>query len=202
MIASIRGIVKQKLAESCVLEAGGLGYEVFLTRSGLATLPNAGESAEFFTHFHIREDAQQLFGFGSLEERKLFLLLLSVKGVGPRLGMAVLSQLGVADLVGALKTRDLGRLGSASGVGKRLAERMAVELSDKVEALAVASGADSSSGATSFQGPEARAVQALLALGIPLAQARQAVARALAQEPGILASAGIEDMVKLALKNL
>jgi len=132
MIASIRGILKERLSESCIVDVGGLGYELFLTQPALAALPPRGETVEFSTYFHIREDAQQLFGFSTPSEKRLFLLLLTVKGVGPKLGMAVLSQLGPSALLGALKKRDLARLGTVSGVGKKLAERLGVELSDKV----------------------------------------------------------------------
>ncbi len=204
MIASIRGILKQKMSDSCVIEAGGLGYEVFLTQAALASLPAQGENVEFFTHFHLREDAQQLFGFSTQEEKRLFLLLLDVKGVGPKLGMSVLSQLGTRDLVEALKRRDLARLGSASGVGKKLAERMAVELSDKV--LPFQGGPPGRGGhmqgPQTTVGPESRAVQALVALGIPLIQSRSAVSKAMEQLDGSTSSATVEVLVTIALKNL
>lgn len=199
MIASIRGVLKRRLTDSCVVEAGGIGYEVQLTQPALALLPAVGDNVEFHTHFHVREDSQQLFGFTTPEEKELFLLLMTVKGVGPRLGMAVLSQLGARDLVQALRKRDLARLGGVSGVGKKLAERLAVELSDRVAKTLMGAGLPGGAGPeTAETGMENQAVQALVALGFPSQQAKLAVAKAYQQlGPD---STKVEDIVKLALK--
>lgn len=197
MIASIRGILKQLNPESCIVEAGGLGYELYLTQPALAHLPSLGSSVEFSTYFHIREDAQQLYGFSSPEEKQLFLLLLTVKGVGPKLGMAILSQLGSAALLAALKKRDMARLGTVSGVGKKLAERLGVELSDKASKI---SGLDSTANSHSESAfdDESQALRALIALGYSSQNAKQALMKAYQQ----LGSKDIkvEDIVKLALK--
>jgi Holliday junction DNA helicase RuvA len=194
MIASIRGTLRQKLSESCIVEAGGLGYEVHLTQPALLALPGHGAEVEFSTYFHVREDAQLLYGFSSAEEKQLFLLLLTVKGVGPKLGMAVLSQLGAGALLAALKRRDLARLGSVSGVGKKLAERLGVELSDKAAKI---------EGSAPVEEPldtavESQALRALISLGYSSQQAKQALARAY-QQLGSKESR-VEDIVKLALK--
>ena len=192
MIASIRGILKERLSESCIVEVNGLGYELYLTQPALAALPARGEAVEFSTYFHIREDTQQLFGFSSPFEKKLFLLLLTVKGVGPKLGMAVLSQLGPQALLAALKKRDLARLGTVSGVGKKLAERLGVELSDKVAELA---GPEGESESLPDEAPaDDLALRALLALGYSSQNAKLALAKAKAPK--------LEDRIKLALKYL
>jgi Holliday junction DNA helicase RuvA len=203
MIASIRGILRQKRSDACVIEAGGLGYEVTLTQGALAQLPAPGETVEFYTHFHVREDAQQLFGFASEEEKQLFLLLLTVKGVGPKLGMTMLSQLGGRDLLQALSKRDLARLGLASGVGKKLAERLAVELSDKAQKITAGATAVPMGAADAvFEEGDApsQAVQALVALGFSVQQARLAVSKAGARASG--AGLSVEALVKLALKSV
>jgi Holliday junction DNA helicase RuvA len=197
MISFIKGSLRQKLAESCIVETGGLGYEVFLTQPSLALLPAVGESVEFSTYFHIREDSQQLFGFSSAQEKQLFLLLLTVKGVGPKLGMAVLSHLGPSALLAALKKRDLARLGSVSGVGKKLAERLGVELSDKAQKMAPWAGAVERQAPDEGTG-QIQALRALIALGYSSQQAKQALEKAYQQ----LGSEDnkVEDIVKLALK--
>lgn len=193
MIASINGILKKRNLDSCIVEAGGLGYEVYLTQPALALLPNPGSSVEFSTYFHIREDAQQLYGFSSDEEKQLFLLLLTVKGVGPKLGMAVLSQLGPAELLAALRKRDMVRLGSVSGVGKKLAERLGMELSDKASKI---SGLPAS--AAMATDDESQALRALQALGYSSQIAKQALAKAY-QHLGSKETK-VEDIVKLALQ--
>ena len=197
MIASIRGILKERLSESCIVDVGGIGYELFLTQPALAALPQRGETVEFSTYFHIREDAQQLFGFSSPAEKKLFLLLLTVKGVGPKLGMAVLSQLGPSALLGALKKRDLARLGTVSGVGKKLAERLGVELSDKVAEMAGIAGEPLESQPSSG---EDTALRALLALGYSSQHAKLALAKA--YQDSKAEPHKIEEIIKLALKYL
>jgi Holliday junction DNA helicase RuvA len=201
MIASIRGILKERSSESCVIEAAGLGYEVILTQGALAQLPALGGQVEFHTHFHVREDAQQLFGFSSLEEKQLFLMLLTVKGVGPKLGMAMLSQIGSAEILKALRKRDLPRLSSAAGVGKKLAERLAVELSDKAQKMALVAGIPAGKQLEPMDlGSEALAAQALISLGFSSQQAKLAVGRAYQQLGS--GSPRVEDIVKLALKLL
>jgi len=196
MIASIRGTLKQKLGESCIVEAGGLGYEVFLIQPALALLPLPGELVEFSTYFHVREDAQTLYGFSYGEEKRLFLLLLTVKGVGPKLGMGVLSQLGPNALLAALKKRDLARLGTVSGVGKKLAERLGVELSDKAAKMTGSKSGDPVLPEDSDA--QNQALRALQALGYSSQQAKQALARAY-QQLGSEENK-VEDIVKLALK--
>lgn len=205
MIASIRGILKQKRSDACVIEAGGLGYEVTLTQGALALLPAPGDTVEFYTHFHVREDAQQLFGFSSEDEKQLFLLLLTVKGVGPKLAMAMLSQLGGRELLQALSKRNLAKLGTASGVGKKLAERLAVELSDKAQKLSLSAGAMPKAGASEDSllddDTQSQAARALVALGYSSQQARSAVAKAASQHanPSELTA---EALVRLALKSI
>ena len=199
MIASIRGILKARLADTCVIEAGGIGYELHLSQPALLALPALGEAVEFSTYFHVREDAQQLYGFATADEKQLFLMLTTVKGVGPKLALSILSQLGPAALLGALKKRDLGRLASPAGVGKKLAERLAVELSDKASKLVAGTNAPGPAQAFEPENSLAdQATRALLALGYSSQQAKTAVARAY-QQLGSDENR-VEDIVKMALK--
>jgi Holliday junction DNA helicase RuvA len=196
VIAMVRGILLEKGPESAVVEAGGLGYEVFLPGPALAALPQAGQEVSLYTHFHVREDAQVLYGFLTPADRRVFLLLLTVKGVGPKVALGILSRLSGAVLAAALLKRDLAVLTQVPGVGKKLAERLGVELSDKVSGLDLAVGPADGGGRA--EGPWDQAVAALLALGYPQSQARQAVDaafRGLGKQP-----AKLEDIVKAALK--
>jgi Holliday junction DNA helicase RuvA len=198
----VRGILIEKGPESIVVEAGGLGYELSLTQPALQALPALGEEVRLFTHHHVREDEQRLYGFLSAADRQVFLLLMTVKGVGPKLAMGILSNLSGPALAGALLKRDLVALSAIPGVGKKLAERLGVELSDKVKTLGLDLGPSALTAAStaSFSGAWAQALSALLALGFGQNQARQALEKAhqgLGNDP-----VSTEDIVKAALKGL
>jgi len=120
MIAMVRGTLLEKGVDSVVVEAAGLGYEVFLPLPALQALPTVGEEVRLFTHFHVREDAQVLFGFLTPGDRQVFLLLMTVKGVGPKVALAILSHLSGPALAAALLKRDLATLVKLPGVGKKL----------------------------------------------------------------------------------
>lgn len=200
MIAMVRGLLLAKGPDSAVVEAGGVGYEVFMTGPALRDLPGLGEELRLFTHFHVREDAQILFGFPTPADRQVFLLLMTVKGVGPKVALGILSHLSGAALAAALLKRDLATLVKLPGVGKKLAERLGVELSDKVKALGLELDPSALAQApqAGLDGPWAQAVTALMALGYGQAQARAAVDRA---HQGLGSGrASLEDIVKAALK--
>lgn len=207
MIAHLHGILIEKLAESCVVEAGGVGYEVFLPAPVSAALPALGEEVRLYTHFHVREDAQLLFGFLRPQERQVFLMLMTVKGVGPKLALGILSNLGAESVVGALIRRDLTTLTQLPGVGKKLAERLGVELSDKAKELGLEAGNASppprqraSLPDLALPGAWPKAAAALTSLGFTQMQARQAVEAAykgLGRD-----DIPLEDMVKAALKTV
>jgi Holliday junction DNA helicase RuvA len=137
MIASLRGTVLDKGAEAIVIEAGGVGYSVTLTASTMRSLPPVGSEARLFIYTHAVQDSPwQLYGFADGDERQVFETLLSVQGVGPRVAVALLSGLPVPDLVRAITGGDLGRLTQIRGVGRKIAERLALELRDKIGAVA------------------------------------------------------------------
>ncbi|HTB33920.1 MAG TPA: Holliday junction branch migration protein RuvA [bacterium] len=200
MIAMVRGLLLEKGVDSVVVEAGGIGYELFLPAPALQALPAPGAEVRFFTHFHVREDAQILFGFLTPADRQVFLLLMTVKGVGPKVALAILSHLSGPDLAAALMKRDLAALTRLPGVGKKLAERLGVELSDKVKTLGLDLGASLVSG-TQFgglDGPWLQAQSALTALGYSQNQAKNAVETTYKQWGDRPVS--VEDIVKAALK--
>ena len=202
MIAMVRGLLLEKGPESALVEAGGLGYEVFMPTPALRALPGIGEELRLYTHFHVREDAQILYGFLSPADRQVFLLLLTVKGVGPKVALGILSQLSGPALAAALLKRDLAALVKLPGVGKKLAERLGVELSDKVKGLGLDLDATALAQAPSgaLGGPWMQAQTALTALGYGPAQARTAVEAAHKQLGS--GSPSLEDIVKAALKQV
>jgi holliday junction DNA helicase RuvA len=138
MIGYLRGIVLRCDPQLLLLDVGGVGYEVHVPQATYETVARMGAGAQVAVHVHtnVREDAIQLFGFSTEAEKQIFLLLLGVNGIGPKLGLTILSGLPPADLAAALAAGDLRRLTGISGVGKKTAERMVVELKEKAQLLA------------------------------------------------------------------
>lgn len=189
MIAYLSGVVREVRDASAVLVAGGVGYEVFCPASTLGKLA-VGGPAELNIRHVIREDAQLLFGFTDADSLRLFDLLTGVSGVGPKLGLALLSAMPVSAVAQGLLAGDVKLLSSVSGVGKKTAERLVLELQNKVpEHLAAAApgGGARAAAVTSTAGRDA--VDALLALGFREAQVRGVVAELLAADPAQTADA-------------
>ncbi len=136
MIAQLSGKLAQKQPGEIVIDVGGVGYQVFIPLNVFYHLPDIGEPMELQIHTHVREDVLQLFGFYDTGEKQVFLLLTSVSGIGPKLALNILSGIPAEDLVRALRNGDQVRLVSIPGVGRKLAERMIVELKDKFATLA------------------------------------------------------------------
>jgi Holliday junction DNA helicase RuvA len=145
MIAHLRGKLISKHPNQAVVEAGGVGYEVNITIPTFSGLPNLGAEVGLFVHTHVREDALALFGFLRSEEKKLFEKLISVSGIGPKLAITILSGMAADAMVAAIKGNNLAALTRIPGIGKKTAERMVLELRDKldsfgaIEAVAAAS---------------------------------------------------------------
>ncbi|MCB2183814.1 MAG: Holliday junction branch migration protein RuvA [Desulfobulbaceae bacterium] len=133
MIACLQGELFYKSDEKLIVMAGGVGYEVHATAACLGGLPETGHQVFVHIHTHVREDALLLYGFFSEDEKETFLLLLTVSGVGPKLALAILSGISPGELGRAIRTDDLHRLTKLSGVGKKTAERLCLELKDKVK---------------------------------------------------------------------
>ena len=170
MIAHVSGTVAEKFANSVIVDVHDIGYEIQVPL-GDFDRSILGEPVKFYTYHHIREQSQELFGFSSLAAKKLFELLITVQGIGPKAALAILS-LGESEAVrNAIANSDAGFLAKASGVGKKTAERVVVDLSDKV-GLAVAV-AQASGGTVTPAGDEA--LEALMALGYSLNDAQAAL---------------------------
>lgn len=136
MIATLTGKVQSIHPDRAVIDVGGVGYEVFLSADGVSRLPERGGQTFLYIHTYVREDAFTLFGFPAEEEKELFLILKTVTGIGPKLALGMLSGMRVADLCQAIGESDVKRLTTLPGVGKKTAERLCVELKEKVSHLA------------------------------------------------------------------
>ncbi len=132
MIASVRGEVLSRLGGEVVIEAAGVGYKLAVSSETLAAVPAAGEQARLFTHLVMRDDAMHLYGFSAQAERELFLMLIGVQSVGPKVALAVLSGGTPRELLNAIASGDTARFQAVQGIGKRTAERIIVELREKV----------------------------------------------------------------------
>jgi len=140
VIALLRGVVAHKGPEHAIIDIGGVSYRGDLPASTLAQLPPVGESTVVHTHTHVREDALELFGFQSPDDRAIFLALTSINGVGVKLGMAILGTMNAPEVVATVDRGDGRMLTRVKGVGKKTAERIVLELSDRFSTMAVSSG--------------------------------------------------------------
>lgn len=202
MIASLRGIVQCKYSDRLIVDVHGVGYEVSVPESALFS--GADEGHEVFLHIysHIREDAFLLFGFFEPQEKQTFQLLLSVSGVGPKVALAILSGISPPELARAVGAEDIGRLTHIAGVGKKTAERLCLELKDKVDFIPLSEAGPALTNRDTVQGENALlddAVSALVNLGYPATSAQEAVAGVNALRGG---EVGLEDMIRLALRSL
>jgi Holliday junction DNA helicase RuvA len=191
MIGLVQGKVVEKFGNSVVVDVGGIGYEV-QTASGDYDKASPGEELKLYTHHHVREQSEELFGFSTLAAKRLFELLITVQGIGPKAAIAILS-LGEAEAVrSSIASADSTFIARAIGVGRKTAERVTIDLSDKVGAPTYVPGHDVGTGAmTNFAGDEA--LDALMALGFNLADATTALS-------GISNDLSTAERVKLALK--
>jgi holliday junction DNA helicase RuvA len=135
MIAQLRGMLVEKHPNQAIVDVGGVGYDVAIPVSTYTALPDAGAEVRLRVHTHVREDAIALFGFSSADEKTLFEKLIAVSGIGPKLAITVLSGLAAPDLITAIRGSQTDRLVRIPGVGKKTAERMVLELKDKLEGL-------------------------------------------------------------------
>jgi Holliday junction DNA helicase RuvA len=195
VIAHLTGTVRQRRPGEVVLEVGGVGYRVSVPLSTYSALPGDGSRCELFIHTHVREDTLALYGFASERERNVFELLISVSGIGPRLASNVLSGIDASDLLAVLAERDLERLQAIPGVGRKTAERLALELGERARDLA---GSEPAAGGGAG-GLERDLVSALINLGFSATQAERA-GRAARRSLGPEAS--LADAVREALRQI
>jgi Holliday junction DNA helicase RuvA len=175
MIGQLRGKLAEKRPNQVLVDVGGVGYVVLVPLSTFAALGELHTEVTLLIHTHVREDALSLYGFVSSREKHLFELLLSASGVGPSLALKILSGMSVDELVPAIRGSDLGRLTKIPGVGRKTAERMVVELKDKLEAVVIEVERPA---ASSPAGVEADVVSALVNLGYEARVAEKAVEEA------------------------
>jgi Holliday junction DNA helicase RuvA len=193
VIASLRGTLSEKDALSCVIEVAGVGYLVSVSSHTAAALPERGREVHLRTRQVVREDAVMLFGFAEPEELTLFDLLISVSGVGPRLALALLSGLRPSSLARAIREEQVGALVAVPGIGRKTAERLIVELRDKLETPFAAAASESAILPRSERFRDA--VAALTRLGYTAPQAQEVVRRAAEQA----SDASLEELVRKAL---
>jgi Holliday junction DNA helicase RuvA len=180
VIAFVTGIVASRAGDHCVLIVGGVGLKLLMSTQSLASLPSEGDEVTVFTHLHVREDEMTLFGFENESEKSAFELLIGVSGVGPKVAMAVLSALSADDLAGAIAREDVTLVTSVPGVGKKTAQRIIIELGDKLGGIAGSAtipGSDSVSDSARTE-----ASDALLAMGFSAAEAAAALKGAAGEE--------------------
>ena len=174
MIIFLEGALVEKDPTRIVLSVGGVGYEVFIPLSSYDKLPSSGDSCRVLTYDHVREDTHALYGFLTPEEREMFLRLMDVSGIGPRLALTALSGLSVRELKAAVVRGDIARLSSVSGIGKKTAERIVLELRDKIgegEAMEAVTAGASPEESTRMRD----AMLALISLGYKQAEAQKMV---------------------------
>lgn len=172
MIAHVSGVVAEKFLNSLIVDVGGVGYEVYVAMLDY-DLARLGEPVKLYTHHHIREQEQSLFGFSSLAAKRLFEMLTSVQGIGPKAALAILSLAPSEQVRSAIANADAGFIQKASGVGKRSAERVVVDLKDKVGLPTGTYQQFKPQQVTEL--PTDEAMEALMALGFTLAQATEAL---------------------------
>ncbi len=199
MITFLDGKLVSALPTQAIVDVGGVGYEVFIPLASYDKLPAVGQPVRILTHLHVREDAQVLYGFMTPAERDLFRLLVNnVSGIGPKLALAVLSGISVKNFKAAVVNSDITSLSKISGLGKKTAERIVLELKDKLGVAAAWEAASTMHAPTPEQEQANEAVLALIALGYKQIDAHKAVREL--QEKGEARAA--EDLVKLALKRM
>lgn len=196
MIAYIKGLLVEKFFDRVVVEASGVGYELFIPISTFDKLPHEGDEVKLLAWHCVREDDEILFGFATTAEREMFLKLTQVSGVGPKIALAILSGSSIGELSLAIASGNAKRISAIKGVGKKTAEKICVELKDKVNAIeALASTSRSSK--DDDKAPMLRdAILALSALGFNEETANKMVTQVIQSNPSV---ADVETIIKLAL---
>ncbi len=186
MIAHLEGRILTKLPSRAVIGCGGVGYEVLISVATFHALPAVGAVAAVHVHTHVREDMLVLFGFAEAAEKRAFERLITISGVGPKMALTLLSGIALDRFVGAVRAADHALLTRIPGIGKKTAERIVLELKDKLDDFEVASGVSAPAAVgPSFGVAGDDALSALVNLGYARAAAERAVAQAIEREPGM-----------------
>ena len=198
MISYIRGELAAVQEQKAIVEAGGIGYGIYMSQQTLSMLPAVGEEVKIHTYLNVREDAMQLYGFLTGEDLQVFRLLIGVSGIGPKAGLNILSCLSPDELRFAVLAGDVKTISSAPGIGKKTAEKLILELKDKmsIEDVLEHGSEQSKEIEATDTGMQAEAVQALTALGYGSAESLRAVKKVSVD------CASVEDLLREALKNL
>ncbi len=200
MITFLAGKLATALPTQATVDVNGVGYELLIPLSSYDRLPAVGQPIHILTHLHVREDAHILFGFMSAAERDLFRLLVNhVSGIGPKLALAVLSGMSVTNFKSAVVNGDVASLSKISGLGKKTAERIVLELKDKLGVAAAWEAASATHAPSAEQSQANEAVLALIALGYKQVDAHKSVRDLQEKHPEI---ASAEELVKQALKRM
>jgi Holliday junction DNA helicase RuvA len=197
MIASISGKLRRKGTDYLIVDVSGVGYQVHVPLSTYCGIPENGEEVSLHIHTHLREDSLSLFGFLTEAEKDMFLLLMGVSGIGPKLALAILSSLSVEDLSCALRASDDSKLCAIPGIGKKTAARMVLELKDKIkQAVPMGVGPSSTTAAGSRDSEDV--ISALVNLGYKKPLAEEAVNKVRHGRPGLT----VEELIREALSVL
>ncbi len=205
MISCLKGEFFYKSPDKVTILVNGVGYEVFLSAASLEKLPQLGEEVFLHIHTYVREDTLTLFGFADREEKNMFLLLINVSGVGPKLAVSILSGISPVGLARAIATKDVTRLTALSGVGKKTAERLCLDLKDKVGFIGSGEEAEIEIAGESPEADtrEKDVISALVNLGYPQSRAHIALATAKRRiAPEALAAMRVEELIRETLRSL
>ncbi len=197
MIAQLRGTLVAKTSTEIVIDCSGVGYRVSVSMATSAQLPDAGAQATVLTLMSVREDAIQLFGFGNETEREVFQLLTAISGIGPKIALGILSSITLVDLREVILHNDLVQLQKLPGIGKKTAERIMIELRDKIGGIRPSPSDGSEESATRFDARQ-EAIAALTALGYTKQTAEKAVRQVITAEPETALS--VDALIRKALR--
>ncbi len=204
MIGRIRGILAEKQAPDVLVDVNGLAYEVQVPMSTIYQLPAVGKEVTLHAHLVVREDAQLLYGFYTLQERRMFRSLIKVSGVGPKMALAILSGMAVEEFVRTVRVNDIAGLTRMPGVGRKTAERLIVEMKDRLEEWGDDIASPDYSAPAADEKPSERqlsqeAEAALVALGYKPAEATRIIAKAIKADPSISTS---DELIRQALRSM
>ncbi len=197
MIGQLTGKLIHKTPTETIIDVGGVGYQVHVPVTTFDQLPEVGETATVYTYLHVREDALQLYGFSTKQDKEIFRKLITISGVGPKLAQTVMSGLSYDELTRAIQQGNVAQLNKIAGVGKKTAERLVVELRDK---LAEVQLAEEPTGIKTLDNIQAEALLALTTLGYSRNASENALRNALAEYNG--ENVSIEELIKAALRKL
>lgn len=198
MIAALKGILEEKSPSVILMDVQGVGYEVFISLNTYDRLPGTGSPCRLYIHHVVRDDAQLLFGFVQKEEKQMFTRLINVSGIGPKTALSILSGLTISELSNAVAENNVKRISAVHGIGKKTAERLIIELRDKISPFETF--ASPSAGGSDQQGSVIRdTLLALESLGFPQEQARKMVDAACKKNDGKIPDT--EELLRLSLNS-